>query len=537
MHPKIRFFLLFFIITFSVVSQKKTNSNINVYLQKADTCRVKFEYANSFKYISKAITIAQKNKDINAEVLCNIKLIELYRHATLFKKSDYYLKKTTALINNNKSKISNKNLMYYFNRKAALFSEFYHNPDSVLHYSKKVLTIAQSQFDENIEFTSLMEIGYAYEQKNNFQQAINYYEKALELAKKSNKKDQCSNALVNIARVFDKKNEYKKSLEKCDEGLTLQKNGNDFFQKLLFYNIKQKVYEKMGNKAAAFDNLKLRLKYTDLYYEKKINDKLLEEEKRYELLEKDKKITEQKINIDLIRKQRFLLASIIMLFVFASIALSYYSGRLRSVNKKLDDYSKQNAFLLKEANHRINNNLQLIIILLNEELDKIENINSDAVAIKKVLAKIESISILHRYLYLSKEKNTVRIDEYLTAIVYNFSDIFTDKKIKLNLEIEKHNLLIDLAMYLGLLTTELFINSVKYAYTEQQEKKINLHVYKSENKLHYIYNDNGQQAKGSTIKPKLIIKICKQIKADFVIETKNGFEISISKEIPPKNEV
>jgi len=521
--------------TVRLFSDKEIDKKMNFYLQKADSCKINFDYSDSFKYISEVLSYARKNNNRNAEIFCNIKLIELYRHAALFEKADVYLKKATVLIKAHGDKVSDYNLMYYYNRKAALFSEYYRIPDSTLYYSKKALVLSEKLQNSAIRFTSLMEIGYAHEKKNNLQEAVNYYQKSYELSKKNRKIAESCDALVNTARVFEKMKNYKKALEKCNEGLVILEQKDNFFQKLLFYDIKQKTFEKLGDKTAAYENLKLRLKYTDLYYEKNASDKLLEEGKQYELLEKDRQIFKNKQDINEVKKNQLLLMSILLLFVLGLLSLLYYSKKNKIANKQLDFLSKENAFLLNEAKHRIKNNLQIIIVQVSEEIDKMQNTNSDYVAIKKILVKVESISTLHRHLYQSKDKKSVDIQEYLNEIISNFSDIFEEKEIEVNYKLTKLNVSIDLAMYLGLLTTELFINSIKYAFTNQKVKIISLQVYNNLNILHLEYNDNGEEAIGKQIEPNLVTKICRQIKADYKIESNFGFEIFVSKDLTNSN--
>lgn len=310
MHFKIR--ILFLVIasscfgyaqTVDLFPDKEINKKMNSYLQKADSCKVHFDYDDSFKYISEVLTYAHANNNRNAEILCTIKLVELYRYAALYYKANFYLKKAASLIQMQEENVSDNNLMYFYNRKAALFSEFYHLPDSTLVYSKKALVLSDKLQNKGIYFTSLMEIGYVYEQKNILQKAVEYYLKSYEFSKANHNKSQSCDALVNTARVYDKMKNYQKALEKCNEGLAILEQNDNLFQKLLFYDIKRKVYESLGDKAAAYDNLKLRLKYTDLYYEKSARDKLLEEDKQFELLERDREIIKNKQDIDRVKKK------------------------------------------------------------------------------------------------------------------------------------------------------------------------------------------------------------------------------------------
>ncbi|HSD13029.1 MAG TPA: histidine kinase dimerization/phosphoacceptor domain -containing protein [Flavobacterium sp.] len=508
---------------------------MHLYLKETDSCINAFEYNSAFKYINTVLSYAQGANDVNTEIFCNLKLVELYRHAELYKKAENCLQKTSNLIAINQKTVSQNNVMSFYNQKAALFSEYYDIPDSTMYYSQKVLSLSKGQKKSQLIFSSLMEIGLVYDNKNNFQSAVNYYQKAYQLAKETGKKKESCEALVSIAKVFLKMKDYKKALEKCDEGFAIL-NETDFYQKTLFYNIKYGVYEKIGNKDAAFENLKLQLKYTDLYQAKSARDKLSEANKRYAFLERDRQIFKREQNIKEVKQNQLLLMAIILLFASGFLFLIYYSKKIKIVNKQLDVYSKENAFLLNEANHRINNNLQLIIVLLSEELEKVSNSDSDNTAVQKILSKVESISTLHRHLYQSKDKKTVDIQEYLNEIVANFADIFHEKEIVLNHNLKKINLSIDLAMYLGLLTTELFLNTIKHAFDPKQIKLIALHVADNENQLYFNYTDNGKMAEGKIIHPNLVIKICKQIKATFRIESKSGFEITVLKTLTSKED-
>ncbi len=131
--------------------------------------------------------------------------------------------------------------------------------------------------------------------------------------------------------------------------------------------------------------------------------------------------------INEVKKSQLLLMSMISLFVVGLISLIYYSKKVKIINRQLDYYSKENAFLLSEANHRINNNLQLIIILISDELKKNKESNENR-SIKKILSKVESIATLHVHLYKSGDNRRINIDSYLQSkFERNFDEIFRRK--------------------------------------------------------------------------------------------------------------
>lgn len=239
------------------------------------------------------------------------------------------------------------------------------------------------------------------------------------------------------------------------------------------------------------------------------------------ILEYDQDIKEVKRNL-------LLLMFVIVLFASGLVLLIYYSKKIKIANKKLDFYSKENAFLLNEAHHRINNNLQIIISLISNELIKPNNMNN--ASLQKILSQIESISTLHRYLYKSEDKKMVDIKGYLEEIVLNFKDICIEENITTKIKIESQLIPNNTAMYLGLLVTELYINSIKYAFENQEDKIINLSVLSISNELKLRFSDNGKTLKDTVIEPQLVISLSKQLKASCNINTENGFLFELTKD-------
>ncbi len=84
-------------------------------------------------------------------------------------------------------------------------------------------------------------------------------------------------------------------------------------------------------------------------------------------------------------------------------------------------------------------------------------------------------------------------------------------------------------MYIGLLVTELFINSVKHAFNQLQSKEVSLTIHKKEENYTFIYSDNGEKAAGKTINPKLVNQLCLQLDVKYEIDTTEGFKLIFNK--------
>ena len=149
--------------------------------------------------------------------------------------------------------------------------------------------------------------------------------------------------------------------------------------------------------------------------------------------------------------------------------------RLKSDNEKILETLKEKETLIKETHHRIKNNLQLIISLLN-----LQTLQTDDKQIHFHLNesknRIKSISLIHEKLHSSKSLSDVNIKEYLTELIQELVKTYNtySVKIDLNLEIESLEINSKTAISIGLIVNELCTNSLKYAFINRTDGIISL---------------------------------------------------------------
>ena len=119
----------------------------------------------------------------------------------------------------------------------------------------------------------------------------------------------------------------------------------------------------------------------------------------------------------------------------------------------------------------------------------------------------------------------------MQEILINFNDIFKQNDIKIQYNIDQFAIETDLAMYFGLLLTELCINSLKHAFKGQNNKQIDFKLIHSKTQIEFEYRDNGIHDFDNDVKPKLIDKLCRQIKVNYTIDSDRGFKFSFKKQI------
>ncbi len=509
----------------------KSNSQVDkafFYVELGNAYKLKQQYEKSLEAYQSSLQIFKKNRLLQEEFYVYTQLAEFYRYRRLFSKAEEYLRFCENILK--KEKMKDAYLMKFYSRKAALFSEYQDNEDSALVYSRKALVLSQKLQDSESELVSLMEIANIYESKKNYNEAIKQLSRIIFLAKEnSNIQVQCD-AMVNISRNLNSVGNYKESIRESLSGFAIAEKNKLSYNQLLFADNLQEVYGKMRDYQNAHKYLKIRLKLTEDYYHKLYDNKVLEYEEKFKVAEKQKIIDENRKLIELkeeeIKRQNlikyFILFGLTAIIIFAIILLNYIKI-IRKQNRKLTFVSEQNEFLVAETHHRINNNLQLITILIENELKK--NPNSDDISNKRIIAKIDSLGILHRQLYKNEDKKSLDLNEFLQEVKKNLDFLFLENKIRANFEIENLMIPANSAMYIGLLVTELCVNSLKHAFQNHDNKKIALKIHTDSGKIYFAYSDNGNVSNEIT-KLNLIEKLCRQLRIEYSVDTENGFKFN-----------
>lgn len=162
--------------------------------------------------------------------------------------------------------------------------------------------------------------------------------------------------------------------------------------------------------------------------------------------------------------------------------------QLNIINNVFKDSLATKDVQLKEIHHRIKNNLQLIVSLLN-----IEACNSNSIEdfLFKGQTRIHSIAAIHQNLYESEFSNSVNLQNYVESIVQNLSQIYKNEVV---IEINTNNTILDVetAIPIGLIITELVCNSFKHAFIKNNSGLIKIDIVKKKFKKYELtLQDNG----------------------------------------------
>jgi len=208
-------------------------------------------------------------------------------------------------------------------------------------------------------------------------------------------------------------------------------------------------------------------------------------------------------------------------------------SRTTSLSKALRDKD----LLIKEVHHRIKNNLQVVVSLLQLQNDKITDQNMK-IAILESQSRIGSIALIHQNLYQNDRLDGIRFDEFVNNLARQLDDFYKKlhREIVLETDIVNTCIYIDTAVPLGLILNELFSNTYKHAFQNTDVIRVTVslqEIGKGEYKL--VYHDSGPGLpeelrfnKAQTLGLELIRGLAKQLHGEAIYQNKEGGEFTIS---------
>ena len=150
--------------------------------------------------------------------------------------------------------------------------------------------------------------------------------------------------------------------------------------------------------------------------------------------------------------------------------------------------------LIKEIHHRVKNNMQVIISILNLQASFIKS-KKTIELLHDSQSRIKTMALVHERLYQSKDFSKIDFSEYITNL---FKFLFTTYKsskqeVEYFIDTEQFQLNIDSTISIGLIINELVSNSFKYAFIGKKNCRIEISLKQFDEKnLTLLIKDNGK---------------------------------------------
>ncbi len=236
----------------------------------------------------------------------------------------------------------------------------------------------------------------------------------------------------------------------------------------------------------------------------KANFRAAQKEKDIVILTKEAALHKEKLELAA-RTEKYTYAGLAVLLCVLGLLYNSYrikQGKNRQLMEQQKMISIKNAsliqlvtekeWLLREVHHRVKNNLQIVISLLNSQSAYLK----EEVAVNAIVEsrhRIQAMSMLHQRIYQSEDLTSIGMSSYIHELVsYLNSSFNTGKRIIFNIHVEKMELDLSQAVPIGLILNEAITNSLKYAFPGGREGEVRVSCTKaSEDDILLSIADDG----------------------------------------------
>ncbi|MEN6611401.1 MAG: histidine kinase dimerization/phosphoacceptor domain -containing protein [Methanoregulaceae archaeon] len=221
-------------------------------------------------------------------------------------------------------------------------------------------------------------------------------------------------------------------------------------------------------------------------------------------------------------------------FVLGGKTVLMAIGRDVSARKKIEydlrESLAEKDVLLREVHHRVKNNLQVIISLLDLESCNI----TDPFArehFRECQNRIRSMALVHQNLYQSRNFSTIRAGEYIRVLVDHLAQSCgLVPGITLQYDLDEIDLDLDTAIPCGFVINELVTNAFRHAFAGREYGTLRISLKKTADlMLTLIVEDDGSGfpegvdfQDTSSLGLQIVTALSRQLEADVSMERVNG---------------
>jgi two-component sensor histidine kinase len=343
----------------------------------------------------------------------------------------------------------------------------------------------------------------AYVELQQYGPAQAYYETVAGFIEDGEKTDNITqNTRIAVIRLFTATRQFDRLeplLQACLS--TAQQTRN-----IKFFAATEQLYYKAdsarGKFFSALQHHELYKGYNDSLVRRNHAKQLMQMQVQYETARKDTELVQQSRSIYMLKQQNELQQSMLrsqrnvrnLSFtgagLFALLLLVGYSryrvkqSANRDLQEKQAEVNLQNAhlrdlltereWLLKEVHHRVKNNLQIVISLLNSQsiyLTDPKTLN----VLQESQNRIFSISLIHQKLYQDENVSGISMRTYIHELTTHLTNTFGTAG-RIRFQVQTDDLLLDVAQAvpLGLIMNEAITNAMKYAFPGHQKGTVSI---------------------------------------------------------------
>lgn len=390
--------------------------------------------------------------------------------------------------------------------------------------------------------------GYCYEAQKNFPLAEkNYLDMIRLITPGQDESVFLYIARLDIAKFYVQQKKYKKANLYLD-GLAGKRFFASYERDLQF--LWYKIDSAKGDYLSSLNHLRNYKATSDSLFSIIKNKQIAEIQIKYEtdqkerdikLLKKDGLLQREKV-IRSENMRNITLGGLVLLILFIGLLYNGYRLKQRnnvSLNQLLNEKDRllrDKEWLIKEIHHRVKNNLQIVMGLLQRQSAYINN-NEALEVIKNSENRMHSIALIHQKLYQSESLDLISMPEYIDELISYLKDSYDlGNRIHFEKQIDVIKLDVAQAVPLGLILNEAITNAIKYAYASDETGIVKIALKRMSDGFNYLtIIDHGKGLPAGldsenigTLGLNLMKGLSKQLGGKLKIENFNGVIVKVS---------
>ncbi len=336
--------------------------------------------------------------------------------------------------------------------------------------------------------------------RKNPEKMLEHFRRALYLYKKLHHNEAINSMYNNISFFYFSRQDYKMANIYIDSAITNSNNSHVLNYRADIFQLKSKIMEKKNQSASALHYYKLASDLYQQFNNQQRDLKVKELAIQYNFEKEKAEKLQLKRNIEGSRQLNATFAvSILILAIFLwqilrnKKKIEIQKQKISDNNQALQANLEEKQFLVQELNHRVKNNLAVILSLIDFQKDQAEN-EEYRNRFEDLYQRIKTIMIAHELYSYSINHNDnalIEVHNYIGKI-FETQQYSSGREFAYINEAEPYALKVDKALPLGLIINELITNSVKHAVVKDDGRLvINLKLRIVADNTEMEYSDNG----------------------------------------------
>ncbi len=464
----------------------ETKFGIEVLAQKARTLIFFEKHEEAMSYISRCLELSEQYNMPVVQVYCYISLGFQAERVGRIDECNTYLLKAENIIRRH-----NLDSMYaYWGNRRASYYRVMGQRDSAFYYAGISAKYGQQYHVESEEALGYTLQGNITRDKNP-ELAIPLYHRSIATWAKNKNYHGWSASLIGLSRIYVNSKDYKTALSYADSAthiITKMRKGVDLGW---VWEDKARIYFLLQKYDSAYLS-ELEAKKINEEYSKTYNqNKIAEVDAKYRNNLQQHEIAAGKRSRNKLLAGLGILLSLSVMLVLLFVRSLKAQKEIKRKSAELSESLAQKQILISEIHHRVKNNLQLIIGMIELEASTIPH--SEVKDHAKIIAdRIYSIAAVHNLIYNPSHREGAGFETYIHELLEHICVSSGKPDLRLQIHAKEQYLNLDTLVPLGVILNELISNTVKHGGLAAEQLLIEIKLSESgSDKLLLHYRDNG----------------------------------------------